>query len=406
MSWTYCIKTSFRDVDLFKNGKYTTSAEYLIALTNGDADLFLLDDMANKISSIDSRQVFLDFEVPWDRGSLMTAMFEKLSTSAAPLSLVGVFSSERIRHVTGELLDSRLMINLRRLVYSASLSVADPMWPRRCGELTQSDLRQICYLAGHSIINSLDSNLSSEVLADAYPDKIQALFLFVLGVTVAIHYTRPLLESPPFPGQIVGSLAGRGNHTLWDAMKEHLCQMLTNHLVFLGMKLGLRLEPTIEAKLLTGTAIEWLPEAKFTWRTDLLLPSGNLDTTGSNTATIDRERFLRELCCVADPLSTLGQHKYCSRETLYEQPDDLDHCLTASQASQSTFSGTRLAYLSACSTSEKGACHLQIEDASYAHWALGRVGGLTSSESRLARLPPCPKPKHAKYHIDRSNLLV
>lgn len=375
-------------------------------LTNDDADLPLLDDMATKILSIDSRSVFLDFEVPWDRGSLVKAMFEKMSKSASPLSLVGVFSSERIRHVTGDLLDSSLMINLRRLIYSASLSVIGPTWPRHCGELTPLDLQQICCLAGHDIVYSLDSNLSPEVLVAACPDRIQALFLFVLGVTVAVHYARPLLEARLFPGQVLEPPAGGGSYTLWDAMKEHLCQMLTNHLVFLGMKLGQRLERTIEAKLLTGTAVEWLPEAKFTWKTDLLLPSGALDTTGSNAITADREHIFRESCCIAGPLSTLGLHKQCSQEISYEQPDNLGlHRLTVCQISQLTISDARVAYLSTCSTSEK-ACHPQIEDAIYSRWTLGRVGWSSPPGSCVARSPSCSKPKHADCDIDRGHLLV
>ncbi|KAJ4286636.1 hypothetical protein N0V88_007926 [Collariella sp. IMI 366227] len=45
--------------------------------------------------------------------------------------------------------------------------------------------------------------------------------------------------------------------TLWLAMKEHLCQMLAHHLIFVGSMLGIRFETGVEQRIIETAVARW-----------------------------------------------------------------------------------------------------------------------------------------------------
>jgi len=53
--------------------------------------------------------------------------------------------------------------------------------------------------------------------------------------------------------------------TLYLNMKEHLCQMLAHHLIFLGSTLGIKLDTTMEQRIIDTASSRWNKMERYVW---------------------------------------------------------------------------------------------------------------------------------------------
>ena len=213
--------------------------------------------------------------VQWDLDYLSQAVFDWISSPILlDISLVGTLSSHTFSQLINGLLGRSTAANFRRLICSASLAYTLSSDASEIGDLTPDDLRRVSYLAGCSLLNALDLYFSPASLARCSHKVIQALFLVCFGTILSVGYTSPLLGSPAFPSGIDDDSATTDRSpTLWDAMREHLCQQLAHHLAYLGSTIGLKFEPKVEESLLKMAVLEWLPQGNFTWTMGSLLSS-------------------------------------------------------------------------------------------------------------------------------------
>jgi len=187
--------------------------------------------------------------------------------------------------------DDGLMVEFRRFLLATSL--AHSGWT---GEILEEELRVAGHVAGYRLIKRLDRILTPQFLAKFSRESTQVLFLLVLGAVLGVGYSTAM---PPSPG---GSVEGRSlpgvlpttaqsgqspppppqrpspkmrmsmmteelaqSPTLYLTMKEHLCQMLAHHLIFLGSTLGIRLETGMEQRIIDTAAARWNKMERFVW---------------------------------------------------------------------------------------------------------------------------------------------
>ncbi|EAQ93870.1 hypothetical protein CHGG_02105 [Chaetomium globosum CBS 148.51] len=135
-----------------------------------------------------------------------------------------------------------LLTDFRRFLLATSLTHA--RW--RDSSLKVVQARDICaagQVSGYRLLRRLDRILTPQFLSRIGRDSCQVLFLLVLGAVLGVGYSGSQLEdhSPQFPSAEMLSPEFQRSPTLWLAMKEHLCQMLAHHLIFVGSMLGIKL---------------------------------------------------------------------------------------------------------------------------------------------------------------------
>ncbi len=83
---------------------------------------------------------------------------------------------------------------------------------------------------------------------------------------MGVGYSASQLEdhSPVFPSQMLSPELQR-SPTLWLAMKEHLCQMLAHHLIFVGSMLGIKLDTGLEQRIIDTAVSRWNKAESFVW---------------------------------------------------------------------------------------------------------------------------------------------
>jgi len=159
--------------------------------------------------------------------------------------------------------DDGLVTELRRFLLASSL--AHSGWRGNRGELRNSDLSTVGHVSGYRLIKRLDRTLTPQFLAKCDRESCQVLFLLVLGAVLGIGYSSSFpTEAPSTSPQLLGE-EFQHSPTLWLAMKEHLCQMLAHHLIFLGSMLGIKLETGLEQRIIETAVNRWNKMESFVW---------------------------------------------------------------------------------------------------------------------------------------------
>ncbi|KAL2270717.1 hypothetical protein VTJ83DRAFT_88 [Remersonia thermophila] len=150
------------------------------------------------------------------------------------------------------------------------------------------ELYAASHIGGSRLLRRLDRVLTPQFLARCGREQCQVLFLLVLGTAFGVGYassgevSRKLQERRRFdaaaapwettpwgaPPAAAGSLLSpelQRSPTLWLAMKEHLCQMLAHHLIFVGSMLGIKLDTTMERRIIETAAARWNKAEEFAW---------------------------------------------------------------------------------------------------------------------------------------------
>lgn len=159
-----------------------------------------------------------------------------------------------------------LLTDFRRFLLATSLTHA--RW--RDSSLKVVQARDICaagQVSGYRLLRRLDRILTPQFLSRTGRDSCQVLFLLVLGAVLGVGYSGSQLEdhSPQFPSAEMLSPEFQRSPTLWLAMKEHLCQMLAHHLIFVGSMLGIKLETAVERRIIDTAVSRWSKAEEFVW---------------------------------------------------------------------------------------------------------------------------------------------
>jgi hypothetical protein len=159
-----------------------------------------------------------------------------------------------------------LLTDFRRFLLATSLTHA--RW--RDSSLKVIQARDICaagQVSGYRLLKRLDRILTPQFLSRIGRDSCQVLFLLVLGAVLGVGYSASQLEdhSPQFPSAETLSPEFQRSPTLWLAMKEHLCQMLAHHLIFVGSMLGIKLETAVEQRIIDTAVSRWNKAEEFVW---------------------------------------------------------------------------------------------------------------------------------------------
>ncbi|KAK3364684.1 hypothetical protein B0T25DRAFT_576893 [Lasiosphaeria hispida] len=264
LSFCYCVRTRFADVNIF------FSAETGASFNNMQIETFMsrMSVLLARIAApahftLNSEGVFNDTLTSW----LTNPNFSLPNGSIVGLCCSSLLS---VQFHDESLSDDGLTTEFRRFLLATSLSHTG--WRGREGELKPRDLAIIGHVSGYRLIKRLDRVLTPQFLAKCDKESCQVLFLLVLGTILGIGYSASTqTESPSFPSETL-SAEFQQSPTLWLAMKEHLCQMLAHHLIFLGSMLGIKLETQLEQLIIDTAAKRWNKMESFVWADALPTP--------------------------------------------------------------------------------------------------------------------------------------
>jgi hypothetical protein len=141
--------------------------------------------------------------------------------------------------------------------------------PSSSKPLQTGDLCAAGQISGYRLLKRLDRILTPQFLSRCGRESCQVLFLLVLGAVLGVGYSASPLadhQSPAFPAaETMLSPEFQRSPTLWLAMKEHLCQMLAHHLIFVGSMLGIRMETGLEQRIIDTAVKRWNKAEEFVW---------------------------------------------------------------------------------------------------------------------------------------------
>ncbi|KAK4231655.1 hypothetical protein QBC38DRAFT_201063 [Podospora fimiseda] len=276
LSFSYCVRTRFADVNIF----YCES----------ENDKMKTDTLMQKMSSLLGRiAVPASFSLFTDEKQFNRAIKEWLTSNdfvsaAGGLgqngSIVGLCCSNLLALQFQEEDDAagleELTQDFQRFLLASSISHTGA-YPRyhHAGGLKVKEICAAGRLSGSRLLLRLDRTLTPQYLSKLSKSSCQVLFLFVLGAVLGMGYysTAAAAEnqdeiqsrSPEFPAEMLMYTDFQQSPTLWLTMREHLCQMLAHHLIYLGGMLGIKLDTGMEKRIIESAGRGWgksLPEDK------------------------------------------------------------------------------------------------------------------------------------------------
>ena len=261
LSFCYCVRTRFADVNIFASASRDEAAEDMQTetLMRTMSDLLARIATPAEFSLTSNPTAFNNTMVSW----LTDPDFHLPNGSIVGLccsSLLGLqFQEDAAAGTDG------LITDFRRFLLATSLAHAG--WRDGGNTIKARDLCAAGQISGYRLIKRLDRILTPQFLARCGRDACQVLFLLVLGAVLGVGYSSSQLEdhSPEFPSAELLSPEFQRSPTLWLAMKEHLCQMLAHHLIFVGSMLGIKLETGVEQRIIDTAVGRWNKAEAFVW---------------------------------------------------------------------------------------------------------------------------------------------
>ncbi|KAI4109290.1 MAG: hypothetical protein LQ339_001790 [Xanthoria mediterranea] len=186
-----------------------------------------------------------DGDVQWDVHAL-SADFTTWMTDEDGLttatSRVGILSDTEFQQILQQYLDDDVCMHLRLLVkiFTLLYNRQEDPHPR----LTPQQLIQMRSTIGIRLLQSLEAALKHTALQAASKDKLEGLFLVVVGVIIATKYT---------------SMNGHE-----EARHEHL-RVLAHYMVLIGDRIGLLHCLTIKRRLVENCHNLWNKPGNFEW---------------------------------------------------------------------------------------------------------------------------------------------
>ncbi|KAL2133264.1 hypothetical protein VTI74DRAFT_2607 [Chaetomium olivicolor] len=266
LSFCYCVRTRFADVNIFDSASRSEDAATMQTET-------LLRTMSSLLARI---AIPANFALTLSPAAFNSTMISWLTDPDFHLpngSIVGLCCSSllglQFQDETTASTDG-LITDFRRFLLATSLAHAG--W--RAGSAKTINPRELCaasQISGCRLIKRLDRILTPQFLSRCGRESCQVLFLLVLGAVLGVGYSSTqMLEdqlSPELPSTAAEMLNPefQRSPTLWLAMKEHLCQMLAHHLIFLGSMLGIKFETGLEQNIIDTAVSRWNKAESFVW---------------------------------------------------------------------------------------------------------------------------------------------
>ncbi|KAK3937501.1 hypothetical protein QBC46DRAFT_267354 [Diplogelasinospora grovesii] len=253
LSFCYCVRTRFADVNIFHKGSSDSAGTMQIENAMSRIGVLLSRIALPASFSLDDKNSFNDTLVSW----LTNPAFSFPSGS-----IVGLCCSSLLSIQFQEAVGSDLITEFRRFLLATSL--VRNGW---CGrDMGRQDLCVAGHVTGFRLVNRLDRVLTPQFLAKCSPESCQVLFLLVLGTVLGVGYSGHdvTADSPRFPPEMLAA-EFQQSPTLWLAMKEHLCQMLAHHLIYLGSMLGIKLDTGLEQHIIDTAVKRWNKLESFIW---------------------------------------------------------------------------------------------------------------------------------------------
>jgi hypothetical protein len=202
-----CIRTLLSQVSVFQHGKpilvipnlYQALILNLIAIPPPE----LRHIINQKTNGLASAPLSLEYaaQIKWDLPSLCCDMVNWLNNpQISAISKVGTLSAPQFLDLVTPHLEENVISDFQRMLYTESLSYIEPVAPeKRHLRLKVNELQQIGALSGHNCLEYLDRKLKPQSLALCSLDALRALFLLLVGTSLAVGYAKPTMEHPPFP---------------------------------------------------------------------------------------------------------------------------------------------------------------------------------------------------------------
>lgn len=263
LSFCYCVRTRFADVDIFSsgsNGGHTPNINNspktftFGARTEVPASIRrLMDQIEPPTLPVMEENVFEDTLLRW-----LTSASEEFSPTSGSIvamlyTIIG--QSESLKKA----IDPHLPSDFQTFIFTTSL--VHTGWK---GSVSHRDLCIAGHVCGSRIVQRLDRILTPQFLAKCDKDTHRALLLLIFGLILGVSYSTRLTTSPSFPHDLLG-LEMRHSPTLWLALKEHLAQMLAHHLIFLGSTLGIKLDTASEKTIIETAVNRWNKPERSLW---------------------------------------------------------------------------------------------------------------------------------------------
>ncbi|KAK3299742.1 uncharacterized protein B0H64DRAFT_379054 [Chaetomium fimeti] len=263
LSFCYCVRTRFADVNIFD-----PSSSWFGAATTMQTESLMLA-MSKLLGRIATPANFSLTSNPIAFNNTMVSWLTDPDFHLPNGSIVGLCCSSllglQFPEDTAAGTDG-LLADFRSFLLATSLTHA--RW--RDSSLKVIQARDICaagQVSGYRLLKRLDRILTPQFLSRIGRESCQVLFLLVLGAVLGVGYSASQLEdhSPRLPSAEMLSPEFQRSPTLWLAMKEHLCQMLAHHLIFVGSMLGIKLETAVEQRIIDTAVSRWNKAEEFVW---------------------------------------------------------------------------------------------------------------------------------------------
>ena len=245
LSFCYCVRTRYVDVNIFDGPPAEQQQQ------QGGAEAAAAAAAAARVGEAVARMHAPALPNP-DNGTFEDLVIRWLTEPAFQLpngSVVAALCATECLAQLTEAVDADLVADFRAFLFATSAAhtgcVRRGVGPR--------DLQRVSHATGSKIVQRLDRILSPQHLGKCSEETVRALLLLVLGMILGVGYAalqttrsfdllQPQLQQSP---------------TLWMTMREHLCQMLAHHLIFLGSLIGIRLETGIEQYIIDKAINGW-----------------------------------------------------------------------------------------------------------------------------------------------------
>ena len=272
LSFCYCVRTRFADVNIFESSSSSPSSSSSSSFFDAAATMRtdrLMQTMSGLLSRIATPANFTLTSNPTAFNNTMVSWLTDPEFYLPNGSIVALCCSSllglQFQDETASPGTDSLITDFRRFLLATSLAHAG--WRDGGNSIKAHDLCAAGHLSGCQLLKRLDRILTPQFLARCDRESCQVLFLLVLGTVLGVGYSSSLLEdhSPQFPSAELLSPEFQRSPTLWLAMKEHLCQMLAHHLIFVGSMLGIKLETGVEKRIIDTAVSRWNKAEEFVW---------------------------------------------------------------------------------------------------------------------------------------------
>ncbi|KAM7205732.1 hypothetical protein V8F20_002965 [Naviculisporaceae sp. PSN 640] len=258
LSFCYCIRSRYSDVNIFYSDQIAVMQieTFSAKMSNLLARVALPASFTSSFN-LEQRDKFNDTLENW-----LTDPSSKFPNG----SIVALCCSNLLSiHFQEELLDDDLLPEFQKFLLATTL--AHSGWHAR--EMKKRELCAAGHISGYRLIKRLDRILTPQFLSQCSPEYCQVLFLLLLGTILGVGYSSTQLTdsdpSPSFPAAEMLDTEFQQSPTLWLAMKEHLCQMLAHHLIYLASLLGVKLDTGVERRIIDTAIHRWSKMESFVW---------------------------------------------------------------------------------------------------------------------------------------------